>query len=276
MKFTKMHGCGNDYIYINCFEETVLNPNDLAIKLSDRHFGIGGDGVVLIVPSEKCDALMRMFNADGSEGKMCGNAIRCVAKYLYDNDIVKKDVMTIDTLSGVKTLQLDIKDGAVNTVSVSMGKASFVCKDIPVTFEKEEFIDEVIFVLGDDYIATAVSVGNPHIVILHADVSGLDLDKIGPHFENYHMFPERINTEFVELIDSNTVKMRVYERGSGETLACGTGACAVVSALVKKNILKPNEDIKVLLTGGELIINISNDFDITMKGSATTVFKGEI
>ena len=276
LKFTKMHGCGNDYIYFNCFSQKVENPEKLSIALSDRHFGIGGDGIVLICPSDVCDAKMRMFNADGSEGKMCGNAIRCVGKYLSDEGIVSGDEITVETLSGNKILKLEKSgDGKVLSVTVNMGKAEFEAEKIPVTFDEKEVIGKKVTINEKEEKITCVSMGNPHCVIFTDDTDSLDLEKIGPKYENFKLFPDRINTEFVEIIDDKTLKMRVWERGSGETLACGTGACAVVSAAVANGICKKDTDVTVKLLGGDLKIKYTDDA-VFMTGSATRVFDGEV
>lgn len=276
INFSKMHGIGNDYIYINCFETNIASPHELAIQLSDRHFGIGGDGIVLILPSAVADCKMRMFNADGSEGKMCGNAIRCVGKYLYDFKMVKNDIVTIDTLSGIKTLTLQIQDNIVTAATVNMGQPITVSSLIPVNSCNETFINQPIPVNNNTYCITCVSMGNPHAVIFTSDIDNLNLSDIGPYFENHPLFPDRINTEFVEIIDSTHLKMRVWERGSGETLACGTGACAVVVAAVLNGIVKQDSDTTVLLKGGNLIINYSSDGNVYMTGPATYVFEGKI
>ena len=273
LRFTKMHGAGNDYIYFNCFEQNIGNPSELAIRLSDRHFGIGGDGIVLILPSKVADAKMRMFNADGSEGKMCGNAIRCVAKYLYDNNMVRKQVITIETLSGIKSLNVIEKDGEICTITVDMGEAILESKEIPVSIETDNVVNQKKVVAGNEFYITCVSMGNPHCVVFCDEISDIKIEDIGPLFENLDIFPERINTEFVKVIDTNVLEMRVWERGSGETLACGTGACASVVAAVLNGYCKENDDIKVLLLGGELTINYSND-RVLMTGGATTVFNG--
>ena len=276
MKFTKMHGIGNDYIYFNCFETEIDNPNELSKRLSDRHFSIGGDGIVLIMPSDKCDFRMRMFNADGSEGKMCGNATRCIGKYVYEKGMTDKTRFTLETLGGIKTLDLDVKDGKVEGVSVDMGKAIFSAKEIPVTFDKDEVIGETLSVDGKDWTVTCVSMGNPHCVIFTQGIKDMPLDKIGPKFENHPMFPERINTEFVEYVDKTHLKMRVWERGSGETLACGTGACATVSAAVKTGKCPPDEFISVELLGGTLSVMYKSDGTVIMKGPAAFAFEGEV
>ena len=277
LKFTKMHGCGNDYIYFNCFETPVEHPEELSVRISDRHFGVGGDGIVLICPSDKADAKMRMFNIDGSEGKMCGNAIRCVGKYLYDNGIKRRNPLTIDTLSGIKTLRLNIgADGKVDSVQVDMGKAILKPEEIPVKLDGETVVARPVTIDGKDYQITCVSMGNPHCVVFtDTDVAELPLEKIGPKFEFDPLFPERVNTEFINVIDKNTLKMRVWERGSGETLACGTGACASVVAACLNGFCKKNTDVTVRLVGGELVIRYTDEA-VTMTGPATVAFTGEL
>ncbi len=278
LKFTKMHGIGNDYIYINAIEQQIDDPNALAIKLSDRRFSIGGDGIILICDSDVADAKMCMFNADGSEGMMCGNGIRCVGKFVYDNGIVdkSKDVITIETLSGIKTLKLTVVDGKAQLLEVDMGKAVLKAEDIPVIYENADtVIAKPLVVNGKEHIVTCVSMGNPHCVTFVDDVDSLDLEKIGPHFENHSAFPQRINTEFVKVIDEHTLQMRVWERGSGETWACGTGACATVVAACENGYCKKGEDITVHLRGGDLIINYTDE-TVMMTGPATKVFDGEI
>ncbi|MBR6288364.1 MAG: diaminopimelate epimerase [Acholeplasmatales bacterium] len=273
INFTKMHGCGNDYIYINCFDQVIENPNMLAIEMSERHFSVGSDGIVLIEKSDVADAKMRMFNADGSEGKMCGNAIRCIGKYLYDNQLVLKKEIDIETLSGIKHLVLFVEDGKVSKVSVNMGFANFDSKVIPTTLD-HEMINEECVIKKNTYNITAVSMGNPHAVIYQDHIGSLDLLKIGGFFENNPIFPERVNTEFVKIIDKNHLKMRVWERGSGETYACGTGACAVVASSVRNGICNPNEIIYVELLGGILEISCSDNYEITMTGPAKKVYDG--
>lgn len=277
LKFTKMHGCGNDYIYFNCFETPVEHPEELSVRISDRHFGVGGDGIVLICPSDKADAKMRMFNIDGSEGKMCGNAIRCVGKYLYDNGIKRRNPLTIDTLSGIKTLRLNSgADGKVDSVQVDMGKAILKPEEIPVKLDGETIASRPVKIDGKDYQITCVSMGNPHCVVFtDTDVAELPLEKIGPKFEFDPLFPERVNTEFINVIDKNTLKMRVWERGSGETLACGTGACASVVAACLNGFCQKNTDVTVRLVGGELVIRYT-DQAVTMTGPATVAFTGEL
>lgn len=276
MKFTKMHGIGNDYIYFNCFDETVENPEELSVKLSDRHKGVGGDGIVLIMPSDKADFRMRMFNADGSEGKMCGNATRCIGKYVYDRGLTDKTDITLETLSGIKKLHLDAENGTVKKITVDMGKAEFTAEKIPVISENTEIIGKETDIAGGREKITCVSMGNPHCVIFTENVKELDLEKIGPSYENDKIFPERVNTEFVEIIDDKTLFMRVWERGSGETMACGTGACAVVSAAVKNGIVKAEEFITVKLLGGDLEIKYCSDNAVIMRGTADFVFDGTL
>lgn len=276
MKFTKMQGIGNDYIYVNCFEEKVDDPERVSQIVSDRHFGIGGDGLVLIMPSEKADFRMRMFNADGSEGNMCGNATRCIGKFVYDNGLTDKTEITLETKSGIKYLTLYPENGKVKTVLVNMGKAVLTPADIPMKAEGESFINKPIEVLSSEVYITAVSMGNPHAVTYVDDVMSLDLEKIGPAFENHPIFPERVNTEFIKVLDSHTIQMRVWERGSGETWACGTGACAAAVASVKNGYFKNGEEITVKLRGGDLFITYSTDGTVLMRGAAETVFTGEI
>ncbi len=274
--FTKMHGAGNDYIYVNAIAQPVDNPEGLAVRLSDRHFGIGGDGLVLIKPSKVADFFMDMYNADGSRGKMCGNAIRCVAKYVHDRRLTDKVELAIETLSGIKTLQLHLDDNRqVATVTVNMGAPIFEPSQIPVRFNQEKMIEAPVEVEGKKYNLTSVSMGNPHTVLFLDGVSQLQLDKIGPGFENHPMFPDRVNTEFCEVIDRNTLRMRVWERGSGETLACGTGACATLAAAVVTG--RADRQAKLMLTGGELDIEWDEKTgDIFMTGPAEFVFDGQV
>ncbi len=271
--FTKMQGIGNDYIYVNCMSGEYFDPAELSVKMSPRHMSVGADGLVLICSSDVADAKMRMFNADGSEGRMCGNAIRCVGKYLYDNGIVNKSNISVETLSGIKYLTLTLKNGRVSYVSVDMGRASFVPDRIPVVSDTE-VINGPITVSSGEYRFTAVTVGNPHAVIYAEELDSLDLEKIGPEFENNELFPERINTEFVKVISGTHLQMRVWERGSGETWACGTGACAVVAASVKNGICSANTEITVTLIGGDLKITCSDDYRLTMRGAAVKVYDG--
>ena len=277
MKFTKMHGAGNDYIYVNCFEETVEDPNALALKISDRHFGVGSDGLVLIKPSKAADFMMDMYNSDGSRGKMCGNATRCVAKYVYDNKMTDKTEISLETLSGIKYIKMNIgSDGKVESARVNMGEPILAAKDIPTMFEGDEVVDKPAKVNGQDYRITCVSMGNPHCILYIDDTDSLDIEKFGPHFEHYKMFPDRINTEFIQRVDSSSFKMRVWERGAGETLACGTGACASLVAGVLNGYYKKDEDVKVILLGGELTIRWSSEDNcVYMTGPAATVCTGE-
>ena len=277
MRFTKMHGIGNDYIYINCFEENVVPEEmiDDIIAMSDRHKGIGSDGVIFIMPSKVADARMRMFNVDGSEGKMCGNGIRCVGKYVYEHGISKNNPLTIETASGIKTLSLELIQGNVNTVTVDMGSPILDSKLIPVDLNIKQVINYPLVINNQEYLITCVSMGNPHCVIFTEGIDYLDLESIGPLFENNPIFPERTNTEFIEIIDDKTMKMRVWERGSGETLACGTGASASVVAAIYNNMFTRDREIKVILKGGELYITLTQDNHVFMRGSATEVFTGE-
>lgn len=275
MKFTKMHGLGNDYVYVNCFEEKIDNPPAVARFVSDRHFGIGSDGLIMINPSKTADFEMEMYNSDGSRGEMCGNGIRCVAKYVYDYGLTDKTQISVETLGGIKYLDLTVEDGKVSQVKVDMGKPELEADLIPIISEREQVIDEPIEVDGKEYHMTGVSMGNPHAVIYVDDVKGLDLEKIGPKFENHERFPKRINTEFVHCIDRQTVEMRVWERGSGETLACGTGACAVAVSSILNNLTDTRVTVKLL--GGDLQIEWDREKDrVFMTGPATVVFDGVI
>lgn len=275
MKFTKMHGLGNDYVYVNCFEEKIDNPPAVARFVSDRHFGIGSDGLIMINPSKTADFEMEMYNADGSRGEMCGNGIRCVAKYVYDYGLTDKTQISVETLGGIKYLDLTVEDGKVSLVKVDMGKPELEADLIQIISEREQVIDEPIEVDGKEYHMTGVSMGNPHAVIYVDDVKGLDLEKIGPKFENHERFPKRINTEFVHCIDRQTVEMRVWERGSGETLACGTGACAVAVSSILNNLTDTQVTVKLL--GGDLQIEWDREKDrVFMTGPATVVFDGVI
>ncbi|MDE5768915.1 MAG: diaminopimelate epimerase [Oscillospiraceae bacterium] len=284
MKFTKMHGIGNDYVYVNCFEEQVDNPEQLSILVSDRRKGIGSDGLILILPSDKADCRMRIFNADGSEAMMCGNGIRCVGKYAYDHGIVTKPELSVETNSGIKYIQLQIQDHKAIGATVDMGKAILKPELIPMIPENaknsenlnsESFIRQELSVGNQTYLATAVSMGNPHcIVFLEEEIQNLELETIGSMFEFHKAFPERVNTEFVNVLDNHTLKMRVWERGSGETMACGTGACAVAVASVLNGYCKQEQAITVKLPGGDLQIVYHADQTVTMTGSATEVFTG--
>jgi diaminopimelate epimerase len=270
MKFTKMHGAGNDYIYIDCFNQSVENPCELSKKLSDRHFGIGGDGIVLIKPSSKADCFMDIYNADGSRAQMCGNAVRCTAKYIYDNRINKHSI-TVDTLSGIKNVEI-----LLDCCRVNMGKPVLNGRLIPTRYGDGIVRDKILNIDDVEYKITCVSMGNPHCVVFCDDVDKIDLYKIGPLFERHEMFPERINTEFAEILDENCLKMSVWERGSGETLACGTGACAVGVASVINGICLKNEEITVQAKGGILKVQWCEDNNVYLTGEAHYVFDGEI
>ena len=277
MKFTKMQGIGNDYVYVDCFQETVNNPSAVAKFVSDRHFGIGSDGLILVKPSDVADCEMDMYNLDGSQGAMCGNGIRCVAKFAYDKGIVNKKNISVATKSGIKYLDLTVKNGKVSSVKVNMGSPILNAKTIPVVSPREQVINEPLDVNGETYHITAVSMGNPHAIVYMDDVDGLDIAKIGPLFENHINFPDRINTEFVKVIDRHTLQMLVWERGSGETLACGTGACAVAVASTLNGLVDEDVPITVKLLGGDLEILWNRQENLVyMTGPATTVFEGEI
>lgn len=276
LEFTKMQGTGNDYVYVSLFEQEILEPDKLAVQISDRHFGVGSDGLILIAPSDVADCRMIMYNADGSEGAMCGNGIRCVAKYAYDHGIVQDSHIKIETKSGIKTLNLTIEDGVCTYVEVNMGKAVLKPAEIPVKAEGDTFIARTIQAAGKEYEATCVSMGNPHCVIFVQDVDRLNLEELGPHFENHELFPDRINTEFVEVLDEHTIKMRVWERGSGETISCGTGTCASVVACVLNGYCRRGEEIEVQIRGGKLYDTYMENGEVLMKGPAVTVFDGEI
>lgn len=275
MKFTKMNGCGNDYVYINGFVEKVENPKELAKKVSDRHFGIGSDGLILIVPSDKADFCMRMFNADGSEGEMCGNGIRCVAKYVYDHKMTDKTEISVETKAGIKYLDLTVEDEKVTKVKVDMGEPILEPKKIPVRSEKKRVVNEPIAVAEKAWNMTCVSMGNPHAVVFVEDTGSLEIEKYGPLFENHELFPNRTNTEFVQVLNRNEINMRVWERGSGETLACGTGTCASVVACILNGYT--DEKVLVHLLGGDLEIKYEKTTNhVFMTGPAETVFEGEL
>jgi diaminopimelate epimerase len=274
MKFTKMHGAGNDYVYVDCFQEKVENPEALAIKVSDRHKGIGSDGLVLIMPSASCDFRMRMFNADGSEAQMCGNASRCVGKYVYDKGYTQKQIVTLETKAGMKILELFPVNGRVEKVQVDMGEPVLFTEEIPVQWTEEKLINQLIDFEPEKYAVTCVSMGNPHAVIFTEGISHLELEKIGKKIENHPMFPEKVNVEFVEILSPTHARMRVWERGSGETLACGTGACAVEAAAVLNGKLERKATISLL--GGELELEWNKENNhIYMTGDAVEVFEGE-
>ncbi len=275
MKFTKMEGLGNDYIYVNCFQEKVEQPQKLAIQYSDRHFGIGSDGLILIMPSEVADFRMDMYNSDGSQAEMCGNGIRCVGKYVYDYGLTQKTQITVETLAGIKTLNLHVERGKVKLVTVDMGSPILQSSLIPVVSEKPEVVNEPITVAGTVYQVTCVSMGNPHAVVFVDNVKELPLETIGPKFEHHAWFPRRINTEFVEVLNPHEVNMRVWERGAGETLACGTGACASAVACILNHMTE--KEIILHLVGGDLRVQWDRDKNrIFMTGPATVVFDGEI
>ncbi len=284
MRFTKMQGLGNDYVYVNCFQEKVENPSETAKRISDRHFGVGADGLILIGPSEQADFEMAMYNADGSRGEMCGNGIRCVAKYVYDYGLTDKTSISVETLGGIKYLDLTIEDGKAVLVRVDMGRPELRAREIPIICEaadgesaadEAQVIDEPIVVGGMEYSMTGVSMGNPHAVVFLEDVEGFDIEKIGPKFENHERFPRRINTEFVRIIDRERIEMRVWERGSGETLACGTGACAAVVASILNGLA--GRKVTVKLKGGDLLVEWDQESGkVYMTGPAEVVFDGEI
>lgn len=275
-KFTKMHGAGNDYIYVDCTEKMLTNINETARKVSDRHFGIGSDGLVLICKSDKADFRMDMYNSDGSQAEMCGNATRCVGKYVHDKGLTDKTTITLETLAGIKILELNLgDDGTVKTVRVNMGAPELVPKNIPIDSEKDRFIMEPVEVCGKEYKVTGVSMGNPHAVTYIDDTDSLEIEKIGPEFETHKLFPKKINTEFAQIVDRNTIKMRVWERGAGETLACGTGACATLVASTLNGFVDGEADL--VLLGGTLHIKWDkDDNNVYMTGPAEFVFDGEI
>ena len=275
MKFTKMQGIGNDYVYVNCFEEKVENPGELAVRVSDRHFGIGSDGLILIKPSERADFCMEMYNADGSEGAMCGNGVRCVGKYVYDYGLTEHTSIQVETKSGIKYLDLTVEEGKVSQVRVNMGAPELSPSGIPVLADGDKVLDAPIMVDGREYRMTCVSMGNPHAVVYLNDVKNLEIEKIGPMFEMHPCFPDRVNTEFVRVVDGHTLEMRVWERGSGETLACGTGACAVAVASILNGHVSGEVTVKLL--GGDLKILWDEQENIVyMTGPAAVVFDGEI
>ena len=275
MKFTKMHGIGNDYVYVNCFEESVKNPAEVSKFVSDRHFGIGSDGLILISPSAIADFRMNIYNADGSQAEMCGNGIRCVAKYVYDYGLTDKTEISVETLAGIKYLRLQVENGKVANVEVNMGAPILEPKEIPVSVEESPVVNVPVEVKGKIYHMTCVSMGNPHAIIFMNNVKDLDIAAIGPYFENHTVFPKRTNTEFVEVLDRNTVNMRVWERGSDETLACGTGACATTVACILND--KTENEVTVHLLGGDLKIRWDREANqVYMTGPATVVFDGEI
>lgn len=275
MKFTKMEGLGNDYVYVNCFQENIKNPCETAIKVSDRHFGIGSDGLILIKPSQVADFCMDMYNADGSRSEMCGNGIRCVAKYVYDYGLTEKTSISVETLAGIKYLDLQIAAGKVKTVTVNMGEPELRPAEIPVKAEKDILVNEPILVNGEEYRMTCVSMGNPHCVVFVENTADFPLEEIGAGFEQHEIFPNRVNAEFIQVLDRNTVNMRVWERGTGETLACGTGACAATVACILTGLTE--DEITLHLLGGDLLVRWDRTKNLVyMTGPATVVFDGEI
>ena len=275
MRFTKMEGLGNDYVYVNCFAEQVENPKELAIKVSDRHFGIGSDGFILIKPSEVADFCMDMYNADGSRSEMCGNGIRCVAKYVYDKGLTDKTSISVETLAGIKYLDLTVDKGRVVMVTVNMGAPELLPAKIPVRSDKDILVAEPISVGGQEYKMTCVSMGNPHCVVFVEDTAAFPLEEKGPLFESHELFPNRINAEFIQILDRKTVNMRVWERGTGETLACGTGACASTVACILNGLT--DDEITLHLLGGDLKVRWDREANLVyMTGPAAIVFDGEI
>lgn len=275
MKFTKMHGIGNDYVYVNCFEETVHNPAEVSKFVSDRHFGIGSDGLILICPSEVADFQMVMYNSDGSRAQMCGNGIRCVGKYVHDRGLTDQECFTVETLAGIKTLKLTVKNGETVSVTVDMGEPILEPRSIPVDADGESFINRKGVVDGVEWSITAVSMGNPHAIVYVEDTDSLDLPRLGPGFEHHPLFPERVNTEFIQVVSDTHLKMRVWERGAGETLACGTGACASLVASVLNGKCQRKATLELL--GGNLEIQWDEETNhVFMTGPATFVFDGEI
>ena len=273
MKFTKMHGIGNDYVYVNCFKEKIENPGEVAKRISDRHFGIGSDGLILIKPSQIADFEMEMYNSDGSLGAMCGNGIRCVAKYVYDYGLTDKTQISVATGSGIKYLDLTVEDGKVVLVKVDMGAPILEPEKIPAKVSKAT--GKKLTVQGKEYEVTCISMGNPHCIVCVDDVEGLAIEQVGPCFERHEVFPDRVNTEFIKVLDRNTVQMRVWERGAGETWACGTGACAVAVACILNGWTE--REVTVKLRGGDLRICWDQDKNtVFMTGPAATVFDGEI
>lgn len=275
MKFTKMQGLGNDYVYVNCLKEKVESPSEMARRVSDRHFGVGSDGLILICPSECADFEMKMYNADGSRGEMCGNGIRCVGKYVYDYGLTDQTEISVETLGGIKHLSLTVEEGKVALVKVDMGSPIFVPEQIPVKVEGNHAVNIPISVDGDEYRMTCISMGNPHAVVYLDDIQNMEIEKIGPKFEHHSCFPNRVNTEFARVLDRETVEMRVWERGSGETLACGTGACAVAVASMVNGLTE--DCVTVQLLGGNLKIEWDREKNVVyMTGPATVVFDGEL
>jgi len=278
INFFKMHGTGNDYIFLDCIKDIIIpeNISTISVKLSNRHFGVGADGIVLILPSEIANVRMRMFNSDGSEGNMCGNAIRCIAKYVYEKKYIENTHITIETLSGIKDLWISENQGKLTQVEVDMGKPIFDPKLIPVISTKEIILNEKIIIDSTLYNITCLSMGNPHCVVFVDDLENLDLNKIGPLFENNNRFPNRINTEFIKIISENEISMRVWERGSGETLSCGTGSCAAAVASILNKFCNYNSDILIHIIGGTLTVNYKQDGNVYLKGPAEFVYEGKV
>ena len=274
MKFAKMQGTGNDYIYVDCFDESIDDPPAAAKFLSDRHFGIGSDGLVLILPSDRADFKMDIYNSDGSRAKMCGNAARCVAKYVCDSKMTDKDMISLETLSGIKYINIYKTDGKVTSAQVNMGSPMLKSRDIPALIESDTVISRPLEVGKKVYSVTCLSMGNPHCVIFTSGVEKMDIETPGRIIENHEVFPDRVNVEFAEVLSRHRVRMRVWERGSGETLACGTGACATVVAMVENGLADRDSDVKVELIGGTLTINY--DETVYMTGAATEVFEGRV
>ena len=275
MRFAKMQGLGNDYVYVNCLAEPLDNPSTVARMVSDRHFGIGSDGLILIRPSVQADFFMEMFNADGSRAEMCGNGIRCVGKYVFDHGLTDKTLLDVNTLAGVKHLELHVENGRVASVTVDMGAPGLAPDSIPVASELDPVVRAPITVAGTAFEMTCVSMGNPHAVVFVDDVAGFPLEEFGPQFECHEMFPKRVNTEFVQVVSPSEINMRVWERGAGETLACGTGACASVVACILNGVT--NDEVTVHLLGGDLLVHWDRAANtVFMTGPCETVFEGEI
>lgn len=276
MRFSKMQGIGNDYIYIDCTKEMLADPSAVSVKLSDRHFGVGSDGIILICPSEIADFRMAMFNADGSEAMMCGNGIRCFARFVHDKGLTDKTELDVETRSGVKHIVLNVEDGVVRSVRVNMGAPVFACAQIPVASDAAELVASPLTVDGAEYRITCVSMGNPHCVsFIDCDPYEFPLEKVGPMFENHALFPDRVNAEFVRRLPDGTLQMRVWERGSGETWACGTGACAVLAAAVRCGVIDGRGSV-IHLRGGDLLVEWNEDGNIYMTGPAEFVYEGEV
>ncbi len=275
LNFTKMHGLGNSYVYVNCFEENVANPNELAKICADVHFGIGADGLVLILPSQTADFKMRIFNADGTEAEVSGNATRCVGKYVYEKGLTDKNEITLETLGGIKKVDLSIEDNIVKEITVDMGKFTIVPSKIPINMEGDSVIHKPVNIDGSEYRITGVSMGNPHAVVYVRNVDDVDIEELGPKFEHHELFPQRINTEFVQVIDKNILKMRVWERGNGETWECGTGACATVVASVLNGLCDYDSEVTVQLRAGELKVICKKDGTVILKGMADFLFDGK-